>query len=216
MKNDDDDESVLKYQERVNAVTKLFQRAPHNLIEEVEKLGFTYTVDEDEDAEEIAEERIAQPVTPRQIKLVSYLEGSCVPDASVLALWQEEIQSDGTPTALWRRYFRAGNVQLKKLILCGLGHRPTDPVLLDQLSFLHFFVPMHKELLAHYLRACDEELDVERFKNLARDFDESAESFGYNALQALRDRYAESVIKRRVVDNLLAEKSHNEQTIVAF
>ena len=61
--------------------------------------------------------------------------------------------------SFWRRYFRAGNTQLKKLILFGLDRDPTDRDLLDSLAFLHSFVPTPKELLTRYKLACDQESD---------------------------------------------------------
>jgi len=74
MCDDDEDEPAFnKYQEQVEAVADLFRCAPHNLIEEIEKLRFTYVVDDDEDAEEINEELTARPETDSQMALVSYL-----------------------------------------------------------------------------------------------------------------------------------------------
>ena len=56
MFDDDEDEPAFKkYQVQAEAVADLFRRSPHNLIEEIEKLRFTYVVDDDEDAEEINE-----------------------------------------------------------------------------------------------------------------------------------------------------------------
>ena len=72
MCNDDEDEPAFnKYQEQADAVADLFRRAPRNLIEEIEKLRFTYVVDDDEDAEEINEELTARPETDFQMALVS-------------------------------------------------------------------------------------------------------------------------------------------------
>ena len=72
MCDDDEDEPAFKkYQEQAEAVVDLFRRAPDNLIEEIEKLRFTYVVDDDEDAEEINEELTARPETDFQMALVS-------------------------------------------------------------------------------------------------------------------------------------------------
>lgn len=94
--------------------------------------------------------------------LVYYLDGADTPTESLLALWREETQRNNTPFPLWRRYFRAGNAQLKKLILFGLDRDATDRDLLDSLSFLHSFLPMPKELLTRYKLACDQESDPQR------------------------------------------------------
>lgn len=72
MFDDDEDEPAFKkYQVQAKAVADLFRRSPHNLIEEIEKLRFTYVVDDDEDAEEINEELTARPETYFQMALVS-------------------------------------------------------------------------------------------------------------------------------------------------
>jgi hypothetical protein len=207
MRDDQEDEFASeKYREKVEAVVELFRRAPHNLIEEIEKLGFTYVVDDNEGAEQIAEERIACPATIAQSTMVSYLEGTDLPTESLLTLWCDEIQRADTPLALWRRYFRAGNAQLKRLILFGLSQSPTDRGLLDALSFLHFFQPMPRELLARYTLACGLESDPQRFRELAWDFDANACSFGFDALQALQQCCADNAVKKPVVDGLLAER----------
>jgi len=67
MRDDHDDELVWQTsQEKADAVSHLFRGRPHNLIEKIEKLGFTYRVDDSEDAEDIAEERAARPKTTVQ------------------------------------------------------------------------------------------------------------------------------------------------------
>ena len=106
MCDDDEDEPAFKkYQEQAEAVADLFRRAPHNLIEEIEKLHFTHVVDDDEDAEEIKEELTARPETDFQMALVSYLDGADAPSKSLLKLWREETRREDSPFPLWRRYF---------------------------------------------------------------------------------------------------------------
>ena len=121
MFDDDEDEPAFKkYQEQAEAVADPFRRSPHNLIEEIEKLRFTYVVDDDEDAEEINEELTARPETYFQMALVSYLDGVDAPSESLLKLWREETRRKDSPFPLWRRYFRTENAQLKRLALLGL------------------------------------------------------------------------------------------------
>jgi hypothetical protein len=205
MRDDHDDELVWQTsQEKADAVSHLFRRRPHNLIEKIQKLGFTYRVDDNEDAEDIAEERAARPNTTVQTVLVYYLDG---------ADRREETQRNNTPFPLWRRYFRAGNAQLKKLILLGLDRDATDRDLLDSLTFLHSFLPMPKELLTRYKLACDRESDPQRFRELAQDFDASTSSFGYDALQALQAHYADCAVKKSVIDGLLVEIEKHEDTV---
>ena len=59
--NHDRDEDIEEFHARVRTVSDIFFRHPHNAIEELERLGFTYVVDDSEDENEIAEERAAEP-----------------------------------------------------------------------------------------------------------------------------------------------------------
>ena len=197
MRDDHDDELVWQTsQEKADAVSHLFRRRPHNLIEKIEKLGFTYRVDDSEDAEDIAEERAALPKTTAQTVLVFYLDGADTPTENLLTLWREETQRNNTPFPLWRRYFRAGNAQLKKLISFGLDRDATDRDLLDSLKL-----------------ACDQESDPQRFRELAQDFDASTSSFGYDALQALQAHYADCAVKKSVIEGLLVEIEKHENNV---
>lgn len=214
MPDNHDDELVGQtFQEKAEAVSRLFRRRPHNLIEKIEKLGFAYCVDDNEDAEDIAEERVAIPKTTAQTVLVVYLDGADTPTESLLTLWLEETQGNNTPFPLWRRYFRAGNAQLKKLILFGLDREPTHRDLLDSIAFLHSFVPTPKELLTRYKLACDQESDPRRFRELVQDFNASTSSFGYDALQALQAHYANCAVKKSVIDGLLVEIEKHDDTV---
>ena len=186
------------------------------MIEEVEKLGFEYCVDDGDDADEIAEEKTARPENENEKRLVSFLENRAEPDNKITALWCQETQKDDASVALWRRYFRAGSAQLRMLILFGLDTHPCDQILLMQLAFLHEFVPMHREILARYLRACDEETDLQKFAVLAQDFDEAADSFDYDSLKALRERYAGNPSKSAIVIALLDARAKVENEIVSF
>jgi hypothetical protein len=124
--DDPDKLELQQYRKRVRSVSTLFLRGSYNAVEEIEKLGFTYVVDENENGDEIGEERSARPITADQVSLVSYLESTVSPDEHWLTLWRNETRLDDTPFSLWRRYFRAGNTQLKNLLLFGLDRVPTD------------------------------------------------------------------------------------------
>src|ERR1700731_1827547 len=98
MRDDHVDELVWQTsQEKADAVSHLFRRRPHNLIEKIEKLGFTYRVDDSEDAEDIAEERAALPKTTAQTVLVYYLDGTDTPTESLLTLWLHAPGTNNTP-----------------------------------------------------------------------------------------------------------------------
>ena len=194
MNRNKDEDDLEDYREKVEAVTRLYRR-PHNMIEGIEKLGFEYDADDSDDVDEIAEEKAARPANETEKRLITFLENRAEPNNDITALWRQETCRDDTSVALWRRYFLAGSAQLKKLILFGLDTHPCDQILLMQLAFLHEFVPMHREILARYARACDEETDLKKFAALMQDFDEVADSFDYDALKALRERYADNPSK---------------------
>ena len=216
MSADSDEDEPEDYRDRVDAITQLFRRRPHNMIEEVEKLGFEWHADEQEDAHEIAEERSARPANANEKRLVSFLENHGEPDSEIVALWHQETQKSDASVALWRRYFRLGNAQLKRLVLLGLDAHPCNQSLLMQLAFLHEFLPMHREILARYTRACDEEFEPKCFALLAQDFDEAADTFSYDALEALRERYVNSPLKSAVITELLRQRAMRENEVVPF
>jgi hypothetical protein len=184
--------------------------------EEIEALGFTWNVDDRVDTAEIAEEQTALPLTKDQITLASFLEGTSPLDHSLVSLWRTEAERDTTPHALWRRYFRAGNPQMKKLILLGLDQDPSDRNLLAQLAFFHEFCAIPKELLARYMSACDREDDPHCFVALVRDFEEATSWFGYDALAALRERHAKDRSKMVLIEESLLQRSRLENEAVSF
>ena len=92
MNRNKDEDDLEEYQEKVEAITGLYRRRPHNMIEEVEKLGFKYDVDDGEDADEIAEEKTARPANENEKRLVSFLENRAEPDDKTMALWCQETQ----------------------------------------------------------------------------------------------------------------------------
>ena len=72
---------------------------------------------------------------------------------------------------------------------------------------------MPKELLYRFTLACDLEDDHERFRELAQDFDAGVVSFGYDALHAMRARYADNGAKKKIIDGLLFEKEKHEEDL---
>jgi hypothetical protein len=128
----------------------LSARGSYNAVEEIEKLGFTYVVDENENGDEIGEERSARPITADQVSLVSYLESTVSPDEHWLTLWRSETRLDDTPFSLWRRYFRAGNTQLKNLLLFGFRSGADWTA---SAACLPAWISLHAERTAGALRA---------------------------------------------------------------
>jgi len=207
--SDDDDKDFRKYQEKQEAVKDVFRRQPHNVIDELEKLGFAYVVDDEEDETELAEEHTAQAANNNEKVLVAYFNSKTTPNENLLSLWRAATTpSQGESNyPLWRRYFRAGNEQLKQLLLFELEQSPTDRELLSDFSFMHEFAPMLKTLIALYQRACDAENDVERFKVLAQNFDNHLHASGYEALIYLREHYADHPSKAQWVEQIINEQA---------
>lgn len=207
---DDEEEIKEVFWERVREVSEIMRRRPHNAIEALEALGFTYVVEDGEDEADIAEERAAMPQNTAERNLVEYLDGDAPPDETMLALWRDVTEAEEPNYPLYRRYFRAGNARLKALLLFGLEHNPADRELLSDLSFFHLFSPMLKELIALYSRACDAEDDPDRFTVLAGDFDDFTYDSGYEALLALQERYPSGSEKAVLVQKLFAEREKLE------
>lgn len=211
---DDDDE--YDFEAQVKAFSAALRRTPHKAVQEPERLGFTYEVDDDEIEEDLAEERAARPANASQQALVAYFESKAPPDEALVCLWQKEMLCDEPNAPLWRRYFRQGNARLKALFLFGLDRDPTDGNMLNSLGFLQEFSPMLKELITRYQLACDRETDEIKFMELAQDFDGSTGDSGYDALQALASRYPAENFKARCVSQLLAKNLAEDQTIHSF
>src|SRR3954452_18407710 len=127
MHSDDDDTGGSDHPERMRAVSEVFRRHPHDIVEEMEKLGFHYVVDDGGRAEaELLGERLASPANVEQQSLVEYFNGSMPPDERILEAWGAERDALEPNYALWRRYFRSGNKKLKMLIIFGLEREPAD------------------------------------------------------------------------------------------
>ena len=163
--------------------------------------GFTFFDDEDDDSNsEIAQEQAAKSETERQRRLVAFFEGMDLPSAEITDLFLAERESDDVNDALFRRYFRKGNGQLKGLILFGLGRDPVNGDLLSDLVFFNEFKPDLKELVCFFSLACRASQDKIEFMDLARDFYESTQPYGYDALYELMqdkaiDREKQGIVK---------------------
>jgi hypothetical protein len=60
------------------------------MTEKMEEMGFNWYDDDAPNADEIAEERSARPITADQKALVSLLEGSSPANDNLAALWRTE------------------------------------------------------------------------------------------------------------------------------
>ena len=210
MHSDDDDTGGSDHRARMRAVSEAFRRHPHDIVEQMEKLGFHYVVDGGRAEADLLEERLASPANFQQQSLVEYFDGSMPPDERIVEVWRAERDAPEPNYALWRRYFRSGNKNLKMLIVFGLEREPADRALLSDLSFMHIFSPMLKELISKYLAACDVEEDHGKFAALAQDFENHTYASGYAALTALGGRYPAGSFKASCIEKLSMEKDAQE------
>ena len=190
-------------------VNEIFHNHPNDHIAEMEKLGFTYFEDDNDDEE--AEERSAQPENQRQRDLVAYFEGWKILSEKLFESYSEEKASEKPNYPLIRKYYRAANKNLKSLLLYGLDNHPGRIELLSDLAFFHEFENCLTLLIAHYTQACIEQENLETFTELAKDFYYSTSPDGYEAYYALRALFGPETDKRKIIDSLMAEDEEAEK-----
>jgi hypothetical protein len=149
MRNKPDDEfdsdEDLENTRLVAKVSQVIRADPKNMASNLEKLGFAW-VDDGYGDEETAEEDATTPQNALQKYLSAYFEGTIELGSEVLDAFTIEKNSDDPNYPLIRRYFKQGNLPLKRLLLFGLQIEPTNIDLLSDLAFLHEFRPLLQEL----------------------------------------------------------------------
>ena len=138
--------------------------------------------------------------------LVRFLEGTGNLTNVVMEIFLSERNREDPNLPLFRKYFKRGNNRLKMLLLFGLEKNPTDRDLLNDLSYFHEFHPMLTELIHLYMTACEQESDINAFRELAEDFFFNTVDDGYEALYALKEKYGTTADKAFVIDQLLSEQ----------
>ena len=152
----DDDYEKLKREIVFEKAAKAIKEDPKNWIKQLEDIGFEYFDDGDGDEEEL-EEKLAKPENPNQVLLVDYFEGETELSDQMPDVFLTEKDSDSPNYPLFRKYFKGGNENLKRLIISGLKRSPADIGLLSDLAFFHEFKNILGELIGYYLIACDHE-----------------------------------------------------------
>jgi len=107
---------------------------------------------------------------------------------------------------MFRKYFKKTNQKLKALLLYGLDHNATQIDLLSDLAYFHEFENMLSELIVYYTRACEKEMDLEKFTELAQDFYYATNPDSFEALFALQEMFKPHTEKRKIIDFLIAEE----------
>ena len=209
MDKKDKDDTFAEYQKLKNEiiidkVDEIFRSQPKNYVAAMNEIGFEYFEDDDDD-EEMEEEK-AIPENKNQRDLVAFYEGEQDASEMILAAFLAERNSEHPNFPLIRKYFKKANQNLKALLLYGLDRYPTRIDLLSDLAYFHEFENMLSEVIVYYTHACEKEMDLEKFTELAQDFYYATEPDGYEALFALQEMFAPHTEKRKIIDFLIAEE----------
>ena len=208
----DDDYEKIKNEIISERVAETIKKDPENWSERLEEIGFSWKDDSYGDQEE-QEEKRAKPENINHEFLAGYFDGHIKLSDAVLKAFSEERNADNPNYPLFRKYFKSGNERLRQLLLYGLAKNTTDTDLLNDLTFFHEFQNMLGVLIRLYLKASEEEQDIDRFKEIAEDFYYAAEPDGYDALQELKQRFSSDSAKGEVVRTLIQERLSEPEDI---
>ena len=207
-----DDFEKLKREIVFEKVAKAIKEDSKNWIKQVEDLGFEYFDDGYGDEEEL-EEQMAKPENSNQELLVDYFEGDIELSAQMLDAFLTEKDSDSPNYPLFRKYFKSGNENLKRLIISGLKRSPADIGLLSALAFFHEFKNILSELIGFYLIACNHEQNLKNFEQLALQFYYVTDPDGFDALYELSEKYGPELDKGKIVREILRRQQSEPDSI---
>jgi hypothetical protein len=205
-----DDYQKLKNEIIIDKVNEIFRSQPKNTIAALSEIGFEYC--EDDEDEEI-EEKKAKPENKNQWDLVAFFEGEQDVSEMILATFLTERNAEHPNFPLIRKYFKKANRKLKALLLYGLDHHATRIDLLSDLAYFHEFENILSILIAYYTQACEKEMDLEKFTELAQDYYYATNPDGYEALFALQEMFAPHTEKRKIIDYLISEEEQAEMSM---
>ena len=178
-KNIDDEIIKINNELVTERINEIFRTKPKHYRTELAMLGFEWL--DDDYPDEVEEENNAFPENKDQELLVAYFNGEVEFSDELVEVFLREKLSSRPNYALFRRYFRQGNGNLKTLIYHGLERDPTDDGFLNDLSLIHEFHPMLGELIERYMEACRIQEDLDSFSELAQDFYYNTSLDGYEA-----------------------------------
>ncbi|MBN2032246.1 MAG: hypothetical protein JW836_03140 [Deltaproteobacteria bacterium] len=179
----DDDSEEKRRKDLFKKVARAIKEDPKNYVEKLSEMGFTWV--DDEMDEEAVEERAATIRNDNEKYLVAYFEGKTELSDEVLDAFLAEKSSDSPNYPLFRRYFKSGNENLKRLLLYGLNKHPTDIGLLGDLGYFNEFRNVLGDLIKAYLLACGKEHELGRFSELVMNFYMDSDLDGFDALYEL-------------------------------
>ena len=208
----DDDYEKLKREIVFEKAAKAIKEDPKNWIKQLKDLGFAYFDDGDGDEEEL-EEKLAKPENPNQELLVDYFGGDIELSDQMLDAFFTEKDSDSPNYPLFRKYFKSGNENLKRMIILGLKRSPADIGLLSDLAFFHEFKNNLSALIEYYLIACDHEQNLKNFEQLALQFYYDTDPNGFDALYELSEKYGPDSDKGKIVREILRRQESEPDSI---
>ncbi len=209
--NNDDYEKIRR-EVVFEKVAKAIREDRKNWITQLEDIGFHW-VDDGYGDEELVEEEQARPENPNQELLVAYFEGSTQFSEQILAAFLPEKYVEEPNYPLFRKYFRHGNENLKKMILSGLEGNPADIGLLSDLAFFHEFKNILSEMIGYYLMGCEHEKDPRLFEELVLDFYYNTEPDGFDALYELCEKYGPDSEKGMIVREIIQKQKSEPESI---
>ncbi len=199
----DDKSDKTKHEIIFKLVDETILKNPKDWPRRLEDIGFTWVGDGEDPADD--QEKSVQPKTLDQEFLVAYFDGHIKLSGQVLKSYFNEKYSDDPNDPLFKKYFKQGNLPLKRLLQLGLDKDPCDVALLDDLGFMNRFGNCLSEVISRYLDACDKVPGMECFKETARDFYFNTVEDGYDALHELKRRFSEDPERSVVVWELVKE-----------
>ena len=207
MKKSDKDKKLNRYLKLKSEIIRdkvdeIFRTQPDDYIAALEEIGFKYY--EDDDSEEI-EESNASADNQDQEALVNFFERGQGCSEEILETFFRVKYADQPNFALIRKYFKAANPNLKALIIYGLDHYPARVDLLYDLAYFHEFDNLLSILIDYFTRACKNQMNLETFTDLAREFYFATFSDGFDALYALREIIKTNPEKLTIIDALIRE-----------
>jgi hypothetical protein len=192
---DEFDDEIIR-----DEVSRIFSEHPHDYIEKMEEIGFTFFDDDCDDEEQ--EEARAKPINSNQQYLVSFFQGNVPLSDRTVEIFLAERRSPKPNFPLIRKYFKQANRYLLALLLHGLHQHPLSDELLADLTYFHEYGSILDVLIKQYMLACEQEERLDRFPELALDFYYATFPDGYDALQALKEKYPLGTNKRQALDFL--------------
>jgi hypothetical protein len=207
----DDDFERLKREIIFDRVAGTIKEDPENWADRLEELGFQWFDDEDDQEEN--EEAAATPANQNEQLIVDYLEGTKEPSEKVLAAFIEETESENPNCPLFRRYFKKGNPNLKKLLMYGLGKNPNDMGLLGDLGYFHENRNILGNLIRSYVKACEIEQNMANFEKLVLSFCYDTHPDGFDAIAELDQHYPPESTKGKILKKIRQEQEMEPEVI---